>query len=78
MRIVSALGSQRERANSSMIVNRFCATAQKPGNGETRHSESHSPLLFGDKATVERVEGFVLTVSKVPIVSNPKQEGVLE
>jgi len=31
MKIVSVLGSPRENANSSMIANRFCATAQKCG-----------------------------------------------
>jgi multimeric flavodoxin WrbA len=31
MKIVSVLGSPRENANSSMIANRFCATAQKFG-----------------------------------------------
>lgn len=31
MKIVSVLGSPRENANSSMIANRFCATAQKYG-----------------------------------------------
>jgi multimeric flavodoxin WrbA len=31
MKIVSVLGSPRENANSSLIANRFCATAQKFG-----------------------------------------------
>jgi multimeric flavodoxin WrbA len=31
MKVVSLLGSPRERANSSMIAERFCATAQKLG-----------------------------------------------
>ena len=33
-------------------------------NGEMWNAKSNFPLLTGDKATVEKVEGFVLTVKK--------------
>lgn len=39
-------------------------------NGETWNSKSDVPLLLGDKAVIERVDGFVLTVKKVPTVSH--------
>jgi membrane protein implicated in regulation of membrane protease activity len=38
-------------------------------NGETWNAKSDCPLLQGDKAIIERVEGFVLTVKKMPTVS---------
>jgi membrane-bound serine protease (ClpP class) len=38
-------------------------------NGEIWNARCDIPLLQGDKAVIERVEGFVLTVKKVPTVS---------
>ena len=39
-------------------------------NGEIWNVKSDFPLLQGDKAIIERVEGFVLTVKKVPTISH--------
>jgi membrane-bound serine protease (ClpP class) len=39
-------------------------------NGETWNAKSDVPLLQGDKAIIERVEGYVLTVKKVPTISH--------
>ena len=36
-------------------------------NGETWNARSDRPLFPGDNAVIEKVEGFVLTVKKVPI-----------
>ncbi len=38
-------------------------------NGETWNAKSDSSLLQGDKAVIEKVEGFLLTVKKLPSVS---------
>jgi membrane-bound serine protease (ClpP class) len=36
--------------------------------GETWNAKSDHPLIEGDEAIIEKVEGFVLTVKKVPSV----------
>jgi membrane-bound serine protease (ClpP class) len=36
-------------------------------NGEIWNAKSDFPLLHGDKAIIERVEGFVLKVKKCPL-----------
>jgi membrane protein implicated in regulation of membrane protease activity len=38
-------------------------------NGEIWNAKSDVPLSHGDKAVIERMEGFVVTVKKVPNVS---------
>jgi membrane protein implicated in regulation of membrane protease activity len=42
-------------------------------NGETWNARSDMPLSPGDNAVIERVEGFVLTVKKAPIVSHSRE-----
>jgi len=42
-------------------------------NGEIWNAKSGSPLLQGDKAIIERVEGLVLTVKKVPTISRSRK-----
>ena len=42
-------------------------------NGETWNARSDMSLFPGDNAVIERVEGFVLTVKKVPIVSHSRE-----
>ena len=41
--------------------------------GELWNAKSDVPLSHGDKAIIERVEGFVLTVKKVPTVCDSKE-----
>jgi membrane-bound serine protease (ClpP class) len=41
-------------------------------NGEIWNAKCDVPLSHGDKAIIERVEGFVLTVKKVPTI--PRSE----
>ena len=43
-------------------------------NGEIWNAKSDFPLLQGDKAIIERVEGFVLTVKKVPTVFHSRRK----
>ena len=38
-------------------------------NGEIWNARSDTPLFQGDKAVIERVEGFVLKVKRAPTVS---------
>jgi len=38
-------------------------------SGEIWNARSDIPLIKGDKAVIEKVEGFVLTVKKVPAIS---------
>ncbi len=40
-------------------------------NGEIWNAKSDTPLLQGDRAVIERVEGFVLTVKKVASIGHP-------
>lgn len=40
-------------------------------DGEIWNAKSVFPLLQGDKAIIEKVEGFIMTVKKVPNVSRP-------
>ena len=42
-------------------------------NGETWNARSDMPLSPGDNAVIERVEGFVLTVKKVPTISHSRE-----
>jgi membrane-bound ClpP family serine protease len=42
-------------------------------NGEIWNAKSGFPLLQGDKALIERVEGFILTVKRVPTVSHSRK-----
>ena len=44
-------------------------------NGEIWNAKSDVPLSQGDKATIEKVEGFVLTVKKVPSAPDSKRTG---
>jgi membrane-bound serine protease (ClpP class) len=39
-------------------------------NGEIWNARSDTPLFQGDKAVIEKVEGFVLTVKRVPTISH--------
>lgn len=41
-------------------------------NGETWNARSDIPLSPGDQAIIERVEGLLLTVKKVPGLSGPR------
>jgi membrane-bound serine protease (ClpP class) len=43
-------------------------------NGEIWNARSDIPLSFGDKAAVERVEGFVLTVKKESTISHSRRK----
>jgi membrane-bound serine protease (ClpP class) len=43
-------------------------------NGEIWNAKSEIPLFQGDKAIIERVEGFVLTVKKVPTISRSERK----
>jgi membrane protein implicated in regulation of membrane protease activity len=43
-------------------------------NGETWKAKGDFPLLQGDKAIIERVEGLVLTVKKDPTVSRSRRK----
>ena len=43
-------------------------------NGEIWNAKSEIPLFQGDKAVIEKVEGFVLTVKKVPTVSRSRRK----
>jgi membrane-bound ClpP family serine protease len=43
-------------------------------NGEIWNARSVIPLLLGDKAVIERVEGFVLTVKKVSTISYSRRK----
>jgi len=45
-------------------------------NGETWNAKSDAPLSHGDKATIEKVEGFVLTVRKVPAAPDSRRTGL--
>ena len=42
-------------------------------NGEIWNARSDIPLFQGDKALIERVEGLVLTVKRVPIISHSRK-----
>ena len=42
-------------------------------NGESWNARSDMSLFPGDNAVIERVEGFVLTVKKAPIVSHSRE-----
>jgi len=42
-------------------------------NGESWNARSDMALFPGDNAVIERVEGFVLTVKKAPIVSHSRE-----
>jgi len=41
-------------------------------NGEIWNARSDTPLSKGDKAVIERVAGFVLTVKRVPSLTHPE------
>jgi membrane-bound serine protease (ClpP class) len=41
-------------------------------NGEIWNARSDAPLFQGDKALIQKVEGFVLTVKKLPIISHSR------
>jgi membrane-bound ClpP family serine protease len=41
--------------------------------GEIWNARSDTPLCQGDKAVIERVEGFVLTVKRVPTISHSRK-----
>jgi membrane-bound serine protease (ClpP class) len=41
-------------------------------NGETWNARSNMHLAPGDNAVIEKVEGFVLSVKKVPIASHSR------
>jgi membrane-bound serine protease (ClpP class) len=43
-------------------------------NGEIWNARCDIPLLQGDKAVIEKVEGFVLTVKKVPTISHSRRK----
>jgi membrane protein implicated in regulation of membrane protease activity len=43
-------------------------------NGEIWSAHSNIPLSLGDKAVIEKVEGFVLTVKKVPAISYSRRK----
>jgi membrane-bound serine protease (ClpP class) len=42
-------------------------------NGEIWNAISDIPLFQGDKAVIERVEGFVLTVKRAPTISHSRK-----
>lgn len=42
-------------------------------NGEIWNARSDIPLFQGEKALIERVEGFVLRVKRVPTVSRSRE-----
>ena len=41
-------------------------------NGEIWNASSDTPLSQGDRAVIERVEGFVLTVKRVPTICHSR------
>ena len=43
-------------------------------NGEMWNARSDSPMSYGDKAIIERVEGFVLTIKKVPTIPHSERK----
>jgi membrane protein implicated in regulation of membrane protease activity len=43
-------------------------------NGEIWNAKSEFPLSNGDKAIIEKVEGFLLTVEKVPTISYSRRK----
>jgi membrane protein implicated in regulation of membrane protease activity len=43
-------------------------------NGEIWNARSVIPLLLGDKAVIERVDGFVLEVKKKPTISHSRRK----
>ena len=42
-------------------------------NGEIWNARSETPLFQGDKAVIERVEGFVLSVKRMPTISHSRR-----
>jgi membrane protein implicated in regulation of membrane protease activity len=42
-------------------------------NGEIWNARSDIPLFQGDRAVIERLEGFVLTVKRVPTISHSRK-----